>query len=297
MANLELNLVRSFVAIAEVKSFTRAGERLGRSQSAISLQIRRLEDQIGVRLLSRDPRHVVLTPEGEAFLPQARRLLRLNDEILSGLSGGDVAGEVRLGAPEDFATAHLPDILGEFIRANPKATLAVTCDLTLNLLEQLRDGALDLALVKREPLGPDVGTRVWREPLVWVGADESMAEADGPLPLVVAPSPCVYRKRAITALEKAGRPWRCAYTSPSLAGQQAALRAGLGITVLPREMAPSDLVRLGPKHGLPELADTEIALMRAPTAVPEAANRLADFILKSLDREHSLLEDQRAQLR
>lgn len=297
MINLELNLVRSFVAIAEVKSFTRAGERLGRSQSAISLQIRRLEDQIGVRLLSRDPRHVVLTPDGEAFLPQARRLLRLNDEILSGLGGGDVAGEVRLGAPEDFATVHLPHILGEFTRANPKATLAVTCDLTLNLLEQLRDGALDLALVKREPLGPDVGTRVWREPLVWVGADESMAEADGPLPLVVAPSPCVYRKRAITALEKAGRPWRCAYTSPSLAGQQAALRAGLGITVLPREMAPSDLVRLGPRHGLPELADTEIALMRAPTAVPEAANRLADFILLSLDREHSLMEDQRTQSR
>ena len=123
MINLELNLVRSFVAIAEVKSFTRAGERLGRSQSAISLQIRRLEDQIGLRLLSRDPRHVVLTPEGETFLPQARRLLRLNDEILSGLSGGDVSGEVRLGAPEDFATVHLPDILGEFIRANPKATL------------------------------------------------------------------------------------------------------------------------------------------------------------------------------
>ena len=297
MINLELNLVRSFVAIAEVRSFTRAGERLGRSQSAISLQIRRLEDQIGCRLLSRDPRHVVLTAGGEAFLPQARRLLRLNDEILAGLTGGDVAGEVRLGAPEDFATVHLPDILGQFTRANPKATLAVTCDLTLNLLEQLRDGALDLALVKREPLGPDVGTRVWREPLVWVGADASLTETGDPLPLVVAPSPCVYRKRAITALERAGRAWRCAYTSPSLAGQQAALRAGLGITVLPSEMVPPDLMRLGPKHGLPELADTEIALMRAATAVPAAAERLADFILTSLDRQHSRTEDQRLQSR
>ncbi len=297
MINLELNLVRSFVAIAEVRSFTRAGERLGRSQSAISLQIRRLEDQVGCRLLSRDPRHVVLTTEGEAFLPQARRLLRLNDEILAGLTGGDVAGEVRLGAPEDFATVHLPDILGQFTRANPKATLAVTCDLTLNLLEQLRDGALDLALVKREPLGPDVGTRVWREPLVWVGADASLTETGDPLPLVVAPSPCVYRKRAITALERTGRAWRCAYTSPSLAGQQAALRAGLGITVLPSEMVPPDLMRLGPKHGLPELADTEIALMRAATAVPAAAERLADFILTSLDRQHSRAEDQRLQSR
>jgi DNA-binding transcriptional LysR family regulator len=286
MANLDLDLVRSFVAIAEVKSFTRAGERLGRSQSAVSLQMRRLEDLIGRRLFSRDPRHVVLTSDGEAFLPQARRLLRLNDEILSELTGGDVAGEIRLGAPEDFATVHLPDILGEFTRANPKATLAVTCDLTLNLLEQLRDGSLDLALVKREPLGPDMGVRVWREPLVWVGADASVAEADGPIPLVVAPSPCVYRKRAIGALERVGRPWRCAYTSPSLAGQQAALRAGLGVTVLPLEMAPSDLARLGPAQGLPDLPDTEIALMRAPTAVPPAAERLAAFILASLDKQH-----------
>ncbi len=286
MANLDLDLVRSFVAIAEVKSFTRAGERLGRSQSAVSLQMRRLEDLIGRRLFSRDPRHVVLTSDGEAFLPQARRLLRLNDEILSELTGGDVAGEIRLGAPEDFATVHLPNILGEFTRANPKATLAVTCDLTLNLLEQLRDGSLDLALVKREPLGPDMGVRVWREPLVWVGADASVAEADGPIPLVVAPSPCVYRKRAIGALERVGRPWRCAYTSPSLAGQQAALRAGLGVTVLPLEMAPSDLARLGLAQGLPDLPDTEIALMRAPTAVPPAAERLAAFILASLDKQH-----------
>lgn len=286
MANLDLDLVRSFVAIAEVKSFTRAGERLGRSQSAVSLQMRRLEDLIGRRLFSRDPRHVVLTADGEIFLPQARRLLRLNDEILSELTGGDVAGEVRLGAPEDFATVHLPDILGEFARANPRATLAVTCDLTLNLLEQLRDGALDLALVKREPLGPDMGVRVWREPLVWVGADASVAESEGPVPLVVAPSPCVYRKRAIGALERIGRPWRCAYTSPSLAGQQAALRAGLGVTVLPLEMAPSDLARLGPAQGLPDLPDTEIALMRAPTAVPAAAEKLAAFILASLDKQH-----------
>lgn len=291
MPNLDLDTVRGFLAIAELRSFTRAGERLGRSQSAVSLQIRRLEEQLGRRLLSRDPRHVVLTADGETFLPHARRLLRLNDEIFSELTGGDVEGEVRLGAPEDFATAHLPEILGAFARANPKATLVVTCDLTLHLLDQLRGGALDLALVKREPLGPDMGVRVWREPLVWVAADESVAERDGPIPLVVAPSPCVYRKRAITALEHAGRPWRCAYTSPSLAGQQAALRAGLGVTVLPREMAPPDLVRLGEHLGLPRLADTEIALMRASTAVPAAAERLADFILSSLDRQHSLTID------
>ena len=169
LGNLDLDLVRSFVAVTEAKSFTRASERMGRSQSAISLQLRRLEQRIGHPLLSRDPRHVTLTEAGAAFLPQARRLLRLNDEILAGLSADLMEGEVRLGAPEDFATAHLPQVLGGFARSHPRIALSVTCDLTLNLMERLNEGALDLALIKREPVGPDLGVRVWREPLVWVG--------------------------------------------------------------------------------------------------------------------------------
>jgi len=282
--NLELDLVRTFVTVVEAKSFTRAAERLGRTQSAVSLQVRRLEERLERQLLSRDPRHVTLTAHGEAFLPRARQLLRLNDEIVGQLSDDGLEGEVRLGSPEDFATVHLPEILGEFAKAHPKVTLTVTCDLTLNLLDRLRDGSLDLALIKREPLGPDLGVRVWREPLVWVAADPGVLERAEAAPLVVAPSPCVYRKRAIGALEQHGRPWRIAYTSPSLAGQHAALRAGLGLTVLPREMVPPDLVRLGEPQGLPPLHDAEIALMRASTATPRAAERLAEFILSSLDR-------------
>lgn len=281
--NLDLDLVRTFLVVCEQRSFTRAGGRLGRSQSAISLQVRRLEDQLGQSLLSRDPRHVVLTEQGEAFLPQARRLLRLNDEILAGLAADDVEGEVRLGAPEDFATLHLPTVLGAFARSHPKVALTVTCDLTLNLLDGLREGALDMALVKREPLGPDLGVRVWREPLVWVGLDAELAQREGPMALVAAPSPCVYRKRAIAALDAAGRPWRAAYTSPSLAGQLAALRGGLGLSVLPREMAPPDLTIL--VDGLPRLEDAEIALLKARGAAPPAAERLADYILSALDRQ------------
>lgn len=291
IVNLELDLVRAFVAVVEAKSFTRAGQRLGRTQSAVSLQIRRLEDRLRTQLLSRDPRHVILTPDGEAFLPQARRLLRVNDEIVAGLNQDDVEGEVRLGAPEDFATVHLPEILGAFARAHPKVALSVTCDLTLNLLDSLREGALDLALVKREPLGPDLGVRVWREPLVWAAADAAVLDRSEVTPLVVAPSPCVYRKRAIAALEAQGRSWRAAYTSPSLAGQHAALRAGLGLTVLPRDMTPPDLLVLGEAEGLPALADAEVALLKARTAVPVAANRLGDFILSSLDRRHAMLAE------
>lgn len=285
MADLDVDLVRAFVCLAEVRSFTRAGERLGRTQSAVSLQLRRLEDRLGRQLLSRDPRHVALTPDGESFLPRARQFLRLNDEIVGELAGDELEGEVRLGAPEDFATVHLPQVLGEFAKAHPRVALSVTCDLTLNLLDRLKDGALDLALVKREPMGPDLGVRVWREPLVWVAADRGVLGAGSSAPLVVAPSPCVYRKRAITALEAQGKPWRIAYTSPSLAGQHAALRAGLGLTVLPREMAPPDMIQLGEADGLPPLEDSEIALMRASAAAPRAAERLAEAILRSLDLE------------
>lgn len=283
LVNLDLDLVRAFVAVAEAKSFTRAGVRLGRTQSTVSLQIKRLEEQLDAELFARDPRKVALTANGEALLTQARKLLRLNDEILGEMFEHALEGEVRFGAPEDFATTHLPGILGDYARAYPHVSLSVTCDLTLHLMDKMSKGELDLALIKREPVGADVGQPVWREHLVWVGAGEDVLPSNGPLPLVVAPTPCVYRKRAIAALDAAGRPWRVAYTSPSLAGQHAALRAGLGVTVLPTEMAPDDLVKFGADHGFPPLADAEIALVRAGKTLPVAAERLANFILVSLN--------------
>lgn len=283
LVNLDLDLLRAFVAVAETGSFTRAGARLARTQSAISLQIQRLETQLDVSLFIRDPRRVSPTHQGEALLPQARKLLRLNDEIVAGIVEHNLEGEVRLGAPEDFATAHLPGILGDFVHAYPHVNLSVTCDLTLHLIEAMAQGELDLALIKREPLGPSVGTPVWHEPLVWVAADQELLASHPTLPLIAAPAPCVYRKRAINALDAANRPWRMAYTSPSLAGQHAALRAGLGITVLPRDMVPDDLAVIG--HDLPILPDAEVALIRAKS-LPVAAERLADFILSALEQSN-----------
>lgn len=285
LVNLDLDLIRAFVAVAETQNFTRAGTRLGRTQSAISLQIKRLEEQIDAELFSRDPRRVVLTGQGEALLPQARRLLRVNDEIIGEMFEHSLEGEVRFGAPEDFATTHLPHILGDYARAYPQVSLSVTCDLTLHLMERLQQGELDLALIKREPLGRDTGVSVWRERLVWAGAGEEVLHEGVPLPLVAAPSPCVYRKRATAALDAMGRAWRIAYTSPSLAGQHAALRAGLGVTALPSEMVPNDLMLFGEEDGFPPLADAEIALIRAGKTLPVAAERLAEFILARLDQE------------
>ncbi len=280
LVNLDLDLLRAFVSVVESASFTRAAAALGRTQPAVSLQIRRLEDQLRSPLLDRGGRGVALTTEGAALLPQARRLLRLNDEIVAALGDGDLEGEVRFGAPEDVATMHLPGILGAFARNHPRISLAVTCDYTANLLDQMSRGMLDLALIKREPVGPDLGVRVWSEPLVWVALDASVVGTE-PLPLIVAPAPDIYRKRALAALQVAGIDFRASFTSPSLAGQLAALRAGLGVGVLPAAMAPRDLAVVGPP--LPRLSDSEIALVSA-RAAGGPAGLLAQEVLRALER-------------
>lgn len=280
---LDLDLLRCFVTIAEMGSFTRAGERLGRTQSTISLQVKRLEDQLGRAVFDRTPRSLNLTPDGERLLGPARQLLRLNDAAIAELFEPDMTGRVRIGVPEDFATAHLPSVLAAFAKAHPLVELEVTCDLTLNLLDRFHDGAFDLVLVKREPSARLEGVRVWREPLVWVARDQFAASGFDTVPLVVSPEPCVYRKRAIDALEAFGRKWRVAYTSTSLAGSQSAVNAGLGITVLPREMVPSYLTPIINDAELPPLYDTEIALIEAP-GLSQTAHRLAQHIVVALEK-------------
>lgn len=280
LTNLDLDLVRTFATIATVANFTRASEILRRQQSTISLQVQRLENSVGQKLLERNPRSVRLTSEGETFLEYARRLLDLNDEVVARVNEPHMQGVVRLGTPEDFATHHLPGILARFAQAYPAVALEVTCDLTLNLLQRFRKGAFDLALIKREHLTSDRGIRVWREPLVWVRADREFPLTDGRLPLVVSPDPCVYRKRATEALDRARRPWRIAYTCGSLAGSLAAVKAGLGMTVLPKDMVPSGLHIIDGKP-LPDLKDTEIALLQKDRlSVP--AQRLKEHVVRSL---------------
>ena len=283
LRHLDLDLLRCFVTIAEIGSFTRAGERLGRTQSTISLQVKRLEEQLGRSVFTRTARALSLTPEGERLLGPARQLLRLNDATLAELFEPDIAGAVRLGVPEDFATAHLPAVLAQFTEAHPRVELEVTCDFTLNLQEKFSAGEFDLVLVKREPSAPLEGTRVWREPLVWVARDRQCMEDIDTVPLVVSPEPCVYRKRATDTLKAIGRRWRVAYVSPSLAGCQSAVGAGLGITVLPREMVPPYLTPITGDPGLPALHDTEIALIEAP-GISQTAARLGQHIVAALER-------------
>lgn len=276
----DFHTLRAFVALAETLHFTRAAERVGRSQSALSVQIRRLEDTLGHSLFLRNQRNVRLTESGEVFLGYARRLIDLQREAWSRLSEPEVEGEIRLGTPEDFATHYLPSVLATFRSLHPRVHLNVNCDLTLNLMSGYEKGLYDIVLLKRDPQSVTGGVRVWREPLVWVASGE--AADSGPLPLVLSPSPCIYRARALLALNQQGRNWRIAYTSPSLTGTLAAVRSDLGVGVLPANMIPADIRIVDRAFDLPSLPDAEIALQAQPE-LGEVGQMLARHIMDCLD--------------
>lgn len=279
--HIDTLILKSFVAVAETGSFSRAADIVGRSQSAVSLQIKKLEEGLKCQLFDRSNRDVALTDQGEIFLGYARRMIELQWEAFSRLNEPEVRGEITLGTPEDFATHYLPGILASFAKHHPHVQLHVTCDLTLNLLQEFQKGKLDIVLLKRDPERVKGGIKVWREPLIWAAAAHYQLKA--PIPLVLSPQPCLYRTRALAALDRVRKPWQIAYTSPSLAGTIAAVRAGLGVTVLPANMIPDGLAPLAGTTKLPNLADSEIALMKRDN-LSQAGKVLATHITSSLEQ-------------
>lgn len=272
--------LKSFIAIVETGTFGQAAETVNRTQSALSLQIKKLEEQLGCELFDRTNRRVTLTPQGEIFLGYAKRMIQLQWEAFSRLREPDVEGEIRFGTPEDFATHYLPDVLASFRQHHPRVQLNVDCDLTLNLIDGFHRGKYDVILVKRDPQQVKGGTKVWREPLVWAAADGYQLEPR--LSLVLSPQPCIYRARALAALDRAKRSWHISYTSPSLAGTLAAVKAGLGITVLPAHMIPAGIHPIRKEIKLPHLADSEVALMRKDE-LSKVAEIFADHVVQSLE--------------
>lgn len=268
------------MVLAETGSFGRTGGVVGRSQSAVSSQLVRLEALLGARLLARDTRNVALTVEGERLLPEARAILTQTEAMLNRFRGPKIDGIVRFGSPEDFASMYLPDILASFAASHPAVELHVSCQLTLPLIAEFEAGEQDIIVVKQDPSRPLVGAQtLWRERLVWVTARGFVID-DRPIPVVLSPSPCVYRARAIDALEAAGRRWLGVYTSPSFSGGVAAVRAGLGAMVMPEAMVPQGLVV---QQGLTDLAEAEIAILIAPR--PSAAvQALADHVTERVRR-------------
>jgi DNA-binding transcriptional LysR family regulator len=275
--NMDSALLKTFLVLAETKSFTAAAQKLFRSQSAISLQVIRLEKLIGKPLFIRNNRNVLLTLEGEQLIGYAKKILQTESEMLAHFDHPNLAGEITFGSPEDIATFFLPTILENFVELYPKISIHVNCEFTLDLLKKFDQGAYQLILIKEDPQNPHPKSEKLREEsLVWV-AKKGFEKTAEPLSLVLSPSPCVYRQRAIDALNQESIRWKIAYTSPSLAGTLAAVKAGLGVTVLPIEMVPKDLKIL--TH-LPKPKNAQIALLKQETN-SEAISAFASFIVET----------------
>jgi len=276
----DLELLRSFVSVVDAGGFTRAGERVHRTQSTVSQQIKRLEEDVGQPLLNRSGKDVVPTEAGERLLSYARRLLSLAEEARDVMARPGHQGAVRLGIPEDFAAYRLTKLLAAFSRSHPALRLDVRADQSIYLKRDLERGEIDLALLKRDA-GEKGGIAVWPERVHWVTSKAHPIAADiASVPLIGFPAGCLYRSRAIHAIESAGRAWHMAYTSSSLAGIQAAVAAGLGLTILSEIAVQADHRVLTARDGFAPIDKTELALVAAPdanSATLRLADRLAEF--------------------
>lgn len=273
----DTELLRSFIAVAESGSFTRAAERLHRTQSAVSAQIRRLEEQAGCALLTRSTRSVVLTAKGETLLGYARTILHLNEDARARMEGPKFAGTIRIGASEDFASTWLPHVLRRFKASNPGVVLEVEVGIPSVLFQALDEERLDLVLGSRCHREAR-GWRLWREPLVWAFAEHDIIASHEALPLAFFPEPCPFREAAIAALASNPYPWRIAYVSPSISSVRAAALAGLAVTPLPRSALGSGLREMGLEDGLPELPDAEFLVCVNERKCREPIRLLADMI-------------------
>ncbi len=278
--DIDVDLLRAFTAAADAGSFTAAARSLNRTQSAVSMQIKRLEETVKARLFDRTGRRVALTRSGEALAGYARRMLALNDEALEQLQEAALDGAVRLGVMEDYATSVLPPILARFAAQHPRVAIELETGLTTPMIGRLgRDFDLVLAM---HPAGHARGDVLRREQAVWAASRTHRAYEQPILPLALSLQGCLFRQAALDALDRAGRRWRFAYLSPSHGAVEAAAAAGLAVTVAKTSTFPASLRVLGRAENLPELPSFEIALHRSRRKQPRAAAALADYLAASL---------------
>ncbi|MDH2294159.1 MULTISPECIES: LysR family transcriptional regulator [Cobetia] len=274
---MDTDLLRAFVTVAECEGFSAAGKVLHRTQSAVSLQIKRLEDQMGGALLSRTSRRVELTASGGRLLPYARHILKLQDEARQVL-GVDRKNElIRLGTSEEQASTYLPELLSRFAADHPEVRLEVTCKISASLVHDFQEGLLDAVLVVRH--GPtQTGRLLGRERMVWVVAeDQSLADWEV-LPLALNPEGCIFRAHAFAALGRDDRQWDVRYSSQSPTGINLPVKAGLALTVKTPRSVPSGCRIVGDDEGLPPLGHVEIELHRSPGHVSDALSDFCDHL-------------------
>ncbi|PWJ77636.1 DNA-binding transcriptional LysR family regulator [Pseudaminobacter salicylatoxidans] len=264
---LDLDVLRTFVAIAETGSFTTAANAVFRTPSAVSMQIKKLEDVLGRSVFSRDARSVTLTTDGEVLLGYARRMLSINREAVSKFIVPDITGVVRLGSPDDYGERVLPHVLKRFAQSHPSIAVDVTIDQSKNLWRRMDDRTLDITLLTNSYKVNMVEAEIlMTEPIVWVGAKGGCAHLREPLPVSLWEEGCAWRAGALEALGREGRNYRIAYMSAHTAGQRAAILADLAVAPLPRSFLGPDLIELGAKDGMPDIGTYSLAMVVAPDA-------------------------------
>jgi DNA-binding transcriptional LysR family regulator len=281
--DLQLDWLRCFVAVVDAGSLSAAAPLVHRSQPAVSMQIRKLEQAAGRALLDRGPRHLALTPAGQDLLGHARHLLELHAQAQSALRGERLSGQVSLGVPDDYAARYLTPVLRSFALRHAGVEITLTCEQSTALIPRVQRGELDLALISRDR--PNRGTLLFSEPLVWVGAPAFEVWRRDPLPVAVYEAGSLARRDALGALSRRRRAWRVVYNSSSLAGQIAAVESGLAVAVLTRCSVPPGLQVLQESHGLPPLPAMHVAAYRSRATPKSAAvDALHGLMLHTLSR-------------
>lgn len=287
---LEPDLLRTFLAIADAGSFTAAGAVVGRTQSAVSMQIRRLEEQLRCSLLRRSAHEVSLTPQGEILRRHARLILNAQQAALAALDQPDVPYEISLAIPDDYALGLLPEVLRDVASVHPNAAVAVTCEPSRDIIRNMAEGAYDLALVT-EGQGPAMGPVVHQEPCHWVTGARSDAHRRDPLPLAFGPEDDTYRQWAIDRLVEQGRPFRIAYTSISMAAIRGAVASGLAVSVMARSSMTPAMRALTRADGFAELPVLRLCLVTSPRNRTDMVRALDTFLTGRMRERTGVIPD------
>lgn len=279
--DLQMDWLKCFVAVIDAGSLSSAADSIHRSQSAVSMQIKKLEEALGRRLMERNARQLRLTPEGQTLLSYARRILDLQSEVQTELTGDELTGRVRLGVPDDYASKYLTPVLRRFAPRHNGVEIELVCEQSTSLIPRVARGDLDLALVSRDH--PRRGTLLFHEPMVWVGAPDFELWRRDPLPIAVYEDASLAKRSAINALAQQGRRYKVVYNSSSLAGQIAAIESGLAVAVLTQCSAPAHLKILASEHGLGPLEPMEVAVYRSrDSRGAKAVDGLQSLLVRTL---------------
>lgn len=290
ITNFQTDLLRTFVSVVDLGAYTKAGDALGRTQPAISLQMRRLEELVGASLVKQTGRTLVLTSEGEVLLSYAREILRLNDEAASYFNRSKIAGVLRVGLPNDYAVAFLQGVITEYARQHPEISLELWCGWSSEILERLRADELDLAIAMVNGERAQYLSRSWVERPIWAAAEAAHFDPGKIIPLAAHPEGCAYRARMIEALDAAQMRWRVAYTGPGITGLQNAVMNGLGVSALTRYTILPGMRALDDSDGFPPLLEIRVGLFYKHPRLSDAGIRLVNHVVARLD-EADVLSD------